>query len=291
MDAQVRVGRPTRAAIVVLVLLGLVVLLLRMLLPHGASLVRTENVSLPSLANVPASVWKTLSDKRIFFGHQSVGSDLLDGVRDLMATHPQIRLNVVTIERPDELSGPMLAHTRVGRNTDPQSKIDAFVKWIEGGVGDKADVAFFKFCYVDFAPETDVEALFASYAQTMARLKAAYPNTTFVHVTTPLMAMQAGPKAWVKRLLGRPVRGTIDNVVRCRFNTMLLAAYEGTEPVFDLAGAEATWPDGRRPVLEVDGSTFCAMVPSYTDDGGHLNPQGRRRVAEQFLVCLAALVK
>jgi lysophospholipase L1-like esterase len=29
------------------------------------------------------------------------------------------------------------------------------------------------------------------------------------------------------------------------------------------------------------------MVPEYTDDGGHLNEKGRKRVAEQMLIILA----
>ena len=55
---------------------------------------------------------------------------------------------------------------------------------------------------------------------------------------------------------------------------------------------ETTWPDGQRLVVEKEGKGFLAMVPLYTDDGGHLNGTGRLEAAEQLLDVLAgALVR
>ncbi len=44
-----------------------------------------------------------------------------------------------------------------------------------------------KLCYVDIAADTDVDALFAAYRETIATLERDFPKVTFVHVTVPLM--------------------------------------------------------------------------------------------------------
>ena len=99
--------------------------------------------------------------------------------------------------------------------------------------------------------------------------------------------METGVKSMVKQLLGRPLRGYDDNIKRTHFNEMLRNELGKNEPVFDLAAVEATPADGRRLTFAKRGNQFQALVPAYTDDGGHLNEQGRLAVAEQFLITLA----
>ena len=72
---------------------------------------------------------------------------------------------------------------------------------------------------------------------------------------------------------------------------MLSKEFAGKEPLFDLAAVEATTLDGKRTAFEHRGTPFHALLPAYTDDGGHLNKQGRRVAAEQLLILLAGLVK
>ena len=55
----------------------------------------TEIVTHDKLENVPASSWKALSEKKIYFGHQSVGFNIMDGVADLMKEYPDIKLNII----------------------------------------------------------------------------------------------------------------------------------------------------------------------------------------------------
>ena len=237
---------------------------------------------------VMPSVLKRLAQKRLYFGHQSVGANLIQGVRDLTNEHPSIRLNIVESSDARDVSGPVFAHSRLGRNGDPESKIDGFVRLMEQGAADALDVAFFKFCYVDVTPATDVPALFASYRRALEGLTARHPRTAFVHVTIPLTPLQAGPKAWAKRILRMPLCGYDDNRARWQFNECLRKQYGGKERLFDLARAEATAPDGSRVWLEQDGCRFEAMAQAYTDDGRHLNGVGRRRAAAELLVVLAA---
>lgn len=242
----------------------------------------TEGVCLPALADMPASAWDRLAGRRIFFGHKSVGDNLVAGLEDLVRQQPQLRLRVVRTSDPADFAAPVFGHAHLGTNGDPRSKLAAFADLMSGPLGACVDVAFFKFCYVDVTADTDVPALFADYRATLDRLRLARPRVTFVHVTVPLTVRPTGPKAAVWRLLGRPD----NNVARCRFNELLRKEYAGRAPLFDLARCEATAPDGFVRGHEVAGLRVEGLWAAYSDDGGHLNAAGRRWAAEALLVVL-----
>jgi hypothetical protein len=249
-----------------------------------------ENKSVfPSIKDVPETSWKKLAEKRIYFSHQSVGYNILDGMRDIMKENPQIILNIVETSNPEDFKAPIFAHSRVGNSEDPKSKCDSFAGFMDQGLGNKADIAFFKFCFVDVTAKTNADQLFTNYKKTMSSLKEKYPQTTFIHMTTPLTVVQTGPKAWVKKIIGRPIGGYYDNIKRDQFNEGLIKEYEDKEPIFDLAKIESTFKDGSRAVFKRDGKVYPRLVPAYTDDGGHLNEMGRGVVAEQLLILLAKL--
>jgi hypothetical protein len=114
---------------------------------------------------------------------------------------------------------------------------------------------------------------------------------TFVHVTVPLTTepgLKEAAKNFVKRFLGRPRSSRLDNVRRARYNELLREAYAGREPLFDLARLESTRPDGTRQLFREDGRDYEALVPAYTDDGGHLNASGRQMAARALLEFLAS---
>lgn len=242
-----------------------------------------------SIKDVPASTWEKLSQKKICFGHRSVGFNIMDGIKDLMKENPQIKLNIIETSEKADFHVGLFSHFRVGKNQDPKSKIDGFARLMEEGVGHKVDIALFKFCFVDVIARTDIENIFRYYKNNMSRLKERFTKVTFLHVTVPLMTVQRGPKAWIKKLIGRPVGGYNDNIKRNEFNKMLIKEYEGKEPVFDLAKVESTHPDGRMETFTKDGKNYYSLVPDYTDDGGHLNDKGRKIIAEQLLILLANL--
>ena len=87
-------------------------------------------------------------------------------------------------------------------------------------------------------------------------LKEAYPETIFIHVTMPLTSIQTGPKAWVKKIIGRQIRGIDDNIKRNQFNDMLRKEGEGKAPIFDLAKIESTLPDGTRSLSRKNGEVI-----------------------------------
>jgi hypothetical protein len=246
--------------------------------------------AMPSIQAVTESAWQKLAATRIYFGHQSVGYNILDGVGDLMRETTGLRLRIVEIANPSEITGPMLAHSKLGRNTDPQSKVDAFAEMMAKGAGTGTDIAFVKFCYVDVNAQTDVARVFAAYKNSMVRIETAYPHVRFVHFTPPLTVPKTTLKTRIKAMMGKSdIWEYNDDIKRNEFNALLRRQYGSTGRLFDMAAVESTYPDGRPCTFRVAGRTYESLVPEYTTDGGHLNERGRRAVAAQLLVFLAGL--
>ena len=249
-----------------------------------------NKITLPSIDDVSGESWAQLAGKKIFFGHQSVGYNIIDGISDVMNERDCIKLNVLESHKPAVFDQPVLAHSQVGRNTDPVSKIESFVDIMDAGAGCKVDMAFFKFCYVDIMRESDPQKIFDAYSAAIEDLKERYPKIRFIHVTVPLRSAPIGAgkklKQSVKLLIGRP--GVLDdNMMRQRYNKLLRDAYSETEPFFDLAMIESINPDGFRCYAAKGAEKIDFLASEYTEDGGHLSDKGRKRVAEQLLIILA----
>jgi hypothetical protein len=243
--------------------------------------------------SLPGDARSTLSRRTVYFGHQSVGANILDGIRDILKEDPATKWTILELEDARTAGTPALVHSWLGRNGLPVSKLDAFADVLRGSAPRRFDVALMKFCFVDFSEETDVQDLFRRYGETFAALKASCPGTTFVHVTVPLTGSPGGLK-WiarnvVKRLVGRKVRGPRDNRTINEFNDLMRRTYLGHEPLFDLAAVESTRPDGSREMVREAGHDLYSLASAYTSDGGHLNERGRRIVAGELLAFLAAL--
>lgn len=228
-----------------------------------------------------------IGQRRIFFGHQSVGVSLLDGLKQLAAV-AGVPFRIAVAHTAGNVRPATLGHTFVAENGDPLQKLQSF----EQAMGKQAtgiDIALVKFCYVDFTADTDAEALFARYHAAIEGLRAKHPGTTFVHVTAPLTGVQSGPKALIKRLLGRAPYGVLENVRRAEYNDRLRQVYRGREPIFDLARVESTAPDGAEVNVEWKGRIVPAMASAFTDDGGHLNAAGKLRAARALISVLAGI--
>jgi hypothetical protein len=230
---------------------------------------------------------KEIGGMKIYFGHQSVGVNILDGIRDLQSARPEGRLKIVNLDDRPVLSGPYFAESLVGKNGKPNTKCDAFAKRVGELVRDSLDVALMKFCYVDFKKETDVRAVFAIYRSMVDSLRNSAPHVTFVHVTVPLTVRTAGWKKLLKRVLGREESSDIENAERNEFNEMLRQNYR-SEPLFDLAAVESTYPDGTREYFSSDGKPVYTLIGGFSDDGAHLNKKGRGVAARELIHLLAA---
>ena len=233
----------------------------------------------------PRVGWANLSTQRVLFAHQSVGSNILEGVRDL-AEHDGVELPVVNWA--GGALGGGINHFRVGSNGDPQSKIDAFRVALASVDGRPADVALLKFCYVDFGAGTDAKKLASMYINAYRELALAYPETKFVAVTAPLTVIQTGPKAWVKRAIGVPVGQSVENAKRTEFNNLLRATFGPTQRLFDLAAIESS-ANGRPDETGGAAGRPEALAPRLTDDGGHLNRDGQQLVASEMLAFLSGI--
>jgi len=236
---------------------------------------------------IPQKIWDLLAQKKIFFGHKSVGVNILAGLNDVMARVPAIKLNIRETASSEAFDQPVFAHALLGTNMKPLSKIEAFRDVMESGVGRKVDIAFFKLCFVDIDYRSDLQATFDSYRESMERLRAEFPNTIFVTFTVPLMSQPIGLKPRLNKLLGRLPGYKASHIQRNAYNDLLRKTY--SEALFDLADIETRTSDTERASFRSDGERYDILHRAYTDDGGHLNPLGRQIVAIELLLFLAAL--
>lgn len=225
---------------------------------------------------------RVLSAQKVFFGHQSVGDNIVQGIRDLMLDDPRLKLRIVESRSPETAPGPAFVEAHLGRNTDPLSKNIDFQTIIDHGF---AGIALLKYCYVDIGGATDVQQMFNAYRSTINSIRRNHPSVRIVHVTVPLTTVDSSPKEWLKSVLGRNTTQD-DNIKRNHFNQLLLQTY-GSEPIFDLAKIESTHRDGSRSYFKKGNETIYTFAPEYTTDGGHLDNNGRQLAARGLLQALA----
>lgn len=226
-----------------------------------------------------------VADARVFFAHQSVGSNILDAVPGLYRAEGLAEIPIVESSSVATTRG--IQHMRVGKNGDPLGKIAEFDRVLRSGVAAARDVAILKLCYVDFDESTDVDKVFAAYRDTLAQLATDYPRTTFIAATVPVTT-DRGAGGRIKAALGKgdnlvPER----NVVRERFNALMRGEYTRPGTLFDVAAIESTTPDGERVAGYLDGQLYYAMAGEYAKDTGHLNAVGGKAAASGFLSTIA----
>jgi hypothetical protein len=228
-----------------------------------------------------------VSQQRIFFGHQSVGVNLLDGIKQLALT-ADVHIRIVEVTSASDVKPGTIGHTFVASNGNPLQKLQSFEQAM-GPQPTELNVALVKFCFVDINKDTDVKDLFARYRATIEGLKVRNPGTTFLHATAPLTVVQSGLKASLKQLFGQAPYGTMENLRREEYNTLMRQAYQGREPIFDLARIESTAQNGTAVSVEWKGSVVPVMDPAYSSDGGHLNDVGKLRAAGELITVLASI--
>ncbi len=243
---------------------------------------------LASLSDVTAPQWSSLASRRVFFGHQSVGANVIQGISEVLTAHPEIRLRVVETKDLALTDGAGFYHAKVGRNAHPDEKVREFERIVSSGLGGSGAVGMLKFCYVDAGVGTDLQALFEGYRGCMAKLRVRNPALTIVHLTMPVTTDEGRLAYWSRKLRGYETQRD-RNIVRNRYNALVRGAYAGKEPVFDIAAIESRRPDGSVSAFPNGSDIVYTMASEQTTDGGHLNAVGRRNMAEQLLAFLAAL--
>lgn len=221
---------------------------------------------------IPQSWLNEARNLRVYFGHQSVGANLLEGLEALGRQLP-VRYRLVIRAQPSrfnpvalfegDAASPLrrggIEHFMVGRNGDPAGKLRDFAQRMNSR-GHQADIAMMKFCYVDTQDaNANAARLFASYRDGMEQLQESYPNLRLIWWTVPL------------------TRG--DNHFRTEYNRLVrsYAASKGV-PLFDIADIESHDPGGH----EITESGEPALYTGYTQDGGHLTREGELRAARAW---------
>ncbi len=215
--------------------------------------------------------------QRVLFGHQSVGANILEGVRKL-ADENNVKLTLRQ-SRSDQGQAPAIFNFGVGQNGDPLGKINDFARTAPSFTN--IDIAMMKICFVDLNRNSDAVAVAKAYADAIKDLQRAHPSTRFVAMTSPLTSLQGGAKAWVKSLIRGGSPDLADNAKRNEFNAYMRKEFD-KDHLFDLAALEA-----EKAALD-DGKEIEVMRPSLTSDGGHLNDKGERLVGAAFIKLLAA---
>lgn len=229
--------------------------------------------------------WSTLKRRRIVFGHQSVGHNVLSGVARL-AARDGVRLSIQ--EQRTAPVWPGIGHFRIGRNGDPASKICDFAAALDNGAAHGVDVALMKLCYADFKSTTSAAQLADDYIASLKSMSRRHPGIRFAAITAPVTTLPSGPKAWLKRLTGKLSVEHCENSRRAEFNVRLRQQYGETDRLFDLARIESEGSEESRAV-RTDSQMTEALRADLTSDGGHLNPYGQLLVATAFLKFVCAL--
>lgn len=230
-----------------------------------------------------------VSKLTVFFGHQSVGRNLLAALPGAYAAEGLPAPQIIESESP--VTDPVFQHTNIHRNQDPLGKIAAFDRILRAGVADAVDVAVLKLCYVDFHHGDDIQQVFDAYRSTLEALERDYPDVTFVHSTVPLTTdrgIRGRAEDRINRLLGRGTRlGVEHNVVRERYNTWLRETYAGSGRLFDIAAIQSTRLDGTRIKGTLSGQPFYSMDWAHASDSGHLNEAGAAIAVSALLATIA----
>jgi hypothetical protein len=281
-----RTRRKIRRPVTVLVALVVLVLALVAVMADR----RNKEKSMPIQGSVASAITTgdltAVAGTRVFFGHQSVGMNVLDGVSGVYANHGVSAPPIEQGRAEADPNGGFIAHQFIGENEKPLLKIEDFDRAMRGGMGRQVDVALMKFCYIDITTGTDVDALFARYRDTMAALERDFPDVTFVYVTVPLTT-EPGLLSKLKTRLGGSDRfGQAENLARERLNALIRHEYAGPH-LFDLAAIESTKPDGTRISGRYDHQEYFALYDGYASDLGHLNAVGSEIAATAFLKAIA----
>jgi hypothetical protein len=207
----------------------------------------------------------------IYFGHQSVGANIMTGVNCWLT---QVPSSADRLARGGLASAAMgtWADGYVESNGHPLDKIANFQKQMIGGSGavgicGKVDIAFMKFCWADTdaIQSAGAAVVLKAYDDMVKAVTAACPTVTLVHFTMPLE--------------------TGNNAFRESYNELVRAKYG--DAVFDLAAWEATQSDGS----QCTSGGVRILCDGYDDKGSanHLNDTGQHWIAAKLIAFLANL--
>lgn len=232
-------------------------------------------------ADLPPATVEAIRNQVWFFTHASVGGNMLKGMDALRKENPSkfpLRAKSVSYspdgrkvaDRPDDVT-PGTIYECNRRNPGWAAKYEIFRKAIaeSNWNGSPVQFAMDKLCYVD--PDADP----ARYIEMMSRLEKEFPQTTFVYTTLPLRTEEDSA-----------------NVKRNNYNQAVRKfAVANNRLLLDIADIQAHDPQGNPVTFTRNGKTYQKLHAAYTNDGGHLNTEGAKRVALGWYAVAATKAK
>lgn len=214
---------------------------------------------------------QTFRNTRIYFGHQSVGENILVGLESLYRDAGDLPPSVQAVTSVGQVQegGGHLVHSLIGENGMPDTKMTAFAAMMRSGMADRVDVALMKLCYVDFGRRTDPREVFDHYRTTMADLEREFPQVRFVYSTVPLTTTD-----------------DYVNNLRTQFNSLVRMELKD-KVILDIAEVESRSANGSRATASTFGFPYERLQPAYASDGAHLNTDGAKRVAASLVASVA----
>jgi hypothetical protein len=259
----------TRYLLLVLAILPLAV--------AAASAEIIDHSSIAGVASLPQSTMDAIGQQKWMFTHASVGANMVEGMNGLHSANPtRYQLEVATgyaTAPPPDPTKPGTVYQIDRGNPGWSLKFSTFQSlvtnyWHSPTVNFVMD----KLCYIDQGASS------TTYLSMMASLEAAYPNTTFVYTTMPLMTTEDG-----------------DNILRNNYNydvRKACAAYGGL--LFDIADIESHDLNGNACTFVSGDKTYQKLYTGYCSDylqgGAHLNSTGSQQVALGWYATAATAV-
>ncbi|MCL1853262.1 MAG: hypothetical protein FWF88_09585 [Peptococcaceae bacterium] len=227
-------------------------------------------------------VVQAIAESNWFFAHASLGGNMLDGMMLLHKENPQLYpLVVQKVGSSGNLPGqasPGTIYAANRRDSDQGTKRELFTSYMEKGWGRQVTAVMNKLSYtdrenIDAKLEWDeniqkTQLLAEYYRYTMAIAQEANPDLKVVSITMPLTTNELSA-----------------NFMRYAFNQELRRICQDKEMLlFDIADVESHFPDGTvsGDVHKPSGIWSEQLVALYTTDGGHMNNDGKRRLAKAW---------
>ena len=142
-----------------------------------------------------------LSEKRIFFGHRSVGNNILQGIDDILTQYPGINLKILKYEEVKSSKDNGIIHAWIDQNGSPQSIAEDYTRMVEKLPGKEMDFALIRF--TPWYGKKDMDEILKDYTIAIEQLKQRHSKTVFIHGTFPLNHSKTSFKTWIKKLTGK----------------------------------------------------------------------------------------
>ena len=154
---------------------------------------RTLQAGYSRLDEISGDRWDALSQKRIFFGHKSVGVNIIEGLEEVMARRPGIKLRYPRDHRPGRFLGPGIRPLSHREEQGPSFED----RGVPGDHGkrrrpERRTSPFSSSVLSTSTMRPISTSLFKSYVELVEDLEKRFPDLKIVTFTVPLLSKPVG---------------------------------------------------------------------------------------------------